>query len=83
MAPMIYKFANLHFTHNGKQYLASGKATYTVDDFGDDEKEAGFDDASLDEVIGSSGKIESLDEFKDSVVITLNRNETLCRMLAL
>lgn len=81
--PMIYKFNNLHFKHDGRDYLASGKATYTIDEYGEDEREAGFDDIALDEVLGSKGKVESIDQFKDSVLITLNRDERLCRMLAL
>jgi hypothetical protein len=80
---MIYKFNNLHFNHNGRGYLASGKATYSIDDYGEDEREAGFDDVALDEVLGIKGKIDDVSEFKDSVIIALNRDERLCRMLAL
>lgn len=80
---MIYKFNNLHFKHDGRDYLASGKATYTVDEYGEDEREAGFDDVILDEVLGNKGKIQDTTTYKDSVIATLNRDERLCRMLAL
>lgn len=80
---MIYKFNNLHFKHNGRDFLASGKATYSIDEYGEDEREAGFDDVALDEVLGIKGKVLEVAEFKDSVIIALNRDERLCRMLAL
>lgn len=80
---MIYKFNNLHFKHEGRDYLASGKATYSIDDYGEDEREAGFDDVLLDEVLGNKGQIQDVSGFKDSVIITLNQDERLCRMLAL
>jgi hypothetical protein len=80
---MIYKFNNLNFKHEGRDYLASGSATYTVEDYGHDEKEAGFDDVSVSEVLGAKGKIPDPNQFKDSIIITLNRDERLCRMLAL
>lgn len=80
---MIYKFKNLNFKHDGKEYLASGYATYSIDDYGEDEKEAGFDDVTADEVLGSKGREIDPDRFKDSIIITLNRDERLCRMLAL
>lgn len=80
---MIYKFKNLNFKHEGKEYLASGSATYSIDDYGEDEKEAGFDDVNAEEVIGSKGKEFDPNRFKDSIIITLNRDERLCRMLAL
>lgn len=80
---MIYKFNNLHFKHEGRDYLASGKATYSIDDYGEDEREAGFDDVFLDEVLGNKGQIQDVSGFKDSVIITLNQDERLCRMLAL
>jgi hypothetical protein len=80
---MIYRFNNLHFKHDNRDYLASGQATYSIDDYGDDEKEAGFDDVALTEVIGSKGVVPDKDQFKDAVIITLNRDERLCRMLAL
>lgn len=80
---MIYKFKNLNFKHEGKEYLASGYATYSIDDYGEDEKEAGFDDAFADEVLGSKGRELDPAIFKDSIIITLNRDERLCRMLAL
>lgn len=80
---MIYKFNNLNFKHDGKEYLASGSATYTIDDYGEDEKEAGFEDVNVSEVLGAKGKSATPDIFKDSILITLNRDERLCRMLAL
>lgn len=80
---MIYKFNNLHFKHDGRDYLASGKATYSIDEYGEDEREAGFDDVHLDEVLGNKGRIQDVKDFKDSVIVTLNRDERLCRMLAL
>jgi hypothetical protein len=80
---MIYKFNNLHFKHQGRDYLASGKATYSIDEYGEDEREAGFDDVLIEEVLGNKGRIQDVVEFKDSVIITLNQDERLCRMLAL
>jgi hypothetical protein len=80
---MIYKFKNLNFKHEGRDYLASGYATYSIDDYGHDEREAGFDDVKVDEVLGSKGNILDTEPFKDSIIITLNRDERLCRMLAL
>jgi len=65
--------------------LASGKATYSIDDFGEEEKEAGFDDVMLDEVLSITGKIpeHSISPFKEAVIVHLNRDESLCRLLAL
>lgn len=80
---MIYKFNNLHFKHENRDYLASGQAVYTVEDYGEDEKEAGFDDVHVTEVLGNKGKIQDTASFKDSILIHLNRDERLCRMLAL
>ena len=80
---MIYKFNNLNFKHQGKDYLASGSALYSIDDYGEDEKEAGFDDVNITEVIGVKGIAPDKEQFKDSVIITLNRDDRLCRMLAL
>lgn len=80
---MIYKFNNLQFKHGGRDYLASGQGTYTIDDFGEEEKEAGFDDVHIVEVIGHKGKAQDVSEFKDSVLYALNRDDRLCRMLAL
>lgn len=81
---MTYKFNNLTFKHDGIEYLASGVAEYTIDDFGDDDQEAGFETVSLSDAIGPKGRVppEKLFSLSDSVLTSLNRNESLCRMLA-
>lgn len=81
---MIYKFKNLTFKFNGKEYLGSGSAHYVVDEYDDGEMEAGFEAAELDEAIGYAGQVKDeniIKQMNDSVVETLNRDESLCRRL--
>lgn len=81
---MKYAFKNLTFTHGGKDHLASGEAIYSVFD-AMDEFDASFDDVYLVEVLAPSGWVrqEKLQDYKDSVLEHLNRDENLLRSLAI
>ena len=81
---MIHKFKNYNFKHNGKDYLGSGIAFYVLDEYEDGEMEAGFEKAELDEAIGFAGSVKDADTINamaESVLIALNRDDTLRKML--
>lgn len=65
-------------------FLVSGEATYVVEDFEEDGKQAGFEKATLVEALGKSGFITSpevLEHLAETAVETLNRDSHLCRIL--
>ena len=81
---MIYKFRNLNFKFQGKEYLGCGSAHYVVEEYDEGEFEAGFEQAELDQAIGYSGMVKDesiIKQMNDSVVEALNRDESLCRMI--
>lgn len=81
---MKYAFKNLTFTHGGKDHLASGEASYSVFDTLD-EFDVSFDDVYLIEVLSPKGwvKKDELQDYKDSVLTHLNRDENIHRALAI
>lgn len=82
---MTHRFNNVTFVHDGKQHLASGIATYSVEDGAySDEQEASFDEVLLTEVLSPKGWVEKdkLAAFNDSVLVALNNDENLLRSLA-
>ncbi len=79
---MKLKFNNYTFTHGGRDHLASGEAAYHIEqDY--DEQDAVIDDVALVEVMSPNGwvKKDDLHYYKDSVIVSLNRDENFLRSL--
>lgn len=79
---MTLKFNNYTFVHGGKQHLASGEVVYKiVDNF--DEQEAYVEDVILYEVMSPYGWVKKpfLSDYKESALISLNRDENFLRSL--
>jgi len=83
---MTHRFNNVTFVHDGKEHLASGIATYSIEDGAfSDEYEASVDDVLLTEVLSPKGWVDKdkLAAFNDSVLVALNNDENLLRSLAI
>lgn len=79
---MKLKFNNYTFVHGGREHLASGEASYHVEqDL--EEQDAIIDDVALFEVMSPIGwvKKEDMSYYKDSVISSLNRDENFLRSL--
>lgn len=83
-AMQIYRFKNLDIKHEGKDYLVNGLASYSIEDYEEDGKQACFESAETFDALGYSGLIidkEKLKPFTDSILFVLNRDSHLCRVL--
>jgi hypothetical protein len=79
-----YRFKNLNIKHEGMEFLANGIAFYTIEDYEEDGKQAGFEKAELYDALGKDGYITSkevLGYMEDSVLVALNSDSHLCRIL--
>lgn len=81
---LIYRFKNLNIKCGGQDFLVNGHATYTIEDFEEDGKEAGFEQATLIDALGKDGLVtstECLGYIAEAVVEHLNQDSHLCRTL--
>lgn len=79
-----YRFKNLNIKHEGIEFLVNGIAFYTIEDYEEDGKQAGFEKAELYDALGKEGYITSkevLGYMEDSVLVALNSDSHLCRIL--
>jgi hypothetical protein len=79
-----YRIRNLNIKHEGIDFLVSGQATYVVEDYEEDGKQAVFESAELYDALGKEGYITSkevLGYMADSVLLALNSDSHLCRVL--
>lgn len=79
-----YRFKNLNIKHEGLEFLVNGIAFYTIEDYEEDGKQAGFEKAELYDALGKDGYITSkevLGYLQDSVLFVLNSDSHLCRVL--
>jgi hypothetical protein len=79
-----YRIRNLNIKHEGIDFLVSGQATYVVEDYEEDGKQAVFESAELYDALGKEGYITSkevLGYMADSVLLALNGDSHLCRVL--
>lgn len=79
-----YRFKNLNIKHEGIEFLVNGIAFYTIEDYEEDGKQAGFEKAELYDALGKEGYITSkevLGYMEDSVLVALNSDSHLCRVL--
>jgi len=79
-----YRFKNLNIKHEGYDLLVNGTASYVIEDYEEDGKQALFESADLQDALGKDGYITSkevLSYMSDSVVETLNKDSHLCRVL--
>ena len=66
------------------EFLANGIAFYTIEDYEEDGKQAGFEKAELYDALGKDGYVTSkevLGYMQDSVLVALNSDSHLCRVL--
>lgn len=81
----LYLVKNYNFKHEGKDYLAYARTSYTVENLDDDDcgPEAVFDWVELSECIGPKGFVPTQDlrSMEDSLLIALNKDAHLCRVL--
>lgn len=80
---MMYQIKNYNFKHDGKDYLAYGKATYVVEHDAEVGPEAVFEAVELQECIGAKGFVpaEELRGMEDSLLVYLNKDGHICRVL--
>ena len=79
-----YRFKNLNIKHEGIEFLVNGIAFYTIEDYEEDGKQAGFEKAELYDALGKEGYVTSkevLGYMEDSVLVALNSDSHLCRIL--
>lgn len=79
-----YRFKNLNIKHEGMEFLVNGLAFYTIEDYEEDGKQAGFEKAELYDALGKDGYVTSkevLGYMQDSVLVALNSDSHLCRLL--
>ena len=79
-----YRFKNLNIKHDGLDLLVNGCSQYTIEDYEEDGKQALFESAELYDALGKDGYITSrevLGYMQDSVLIVLNNDSHLCRIL--
>lgn len=79
-----YRFKNLNIKHEGMEFLVNGIAFYTIEDYEEDGKQAGFEKAELYDALGKDGYVTSkevLGYMQDSVLVALNSDSHLCRVL--
>ena len=79
-----YRIRNLNIKHEGMDFLVSGQANYVVEDYEEDGKQAVFETAELYDALGKDGYITSkevLGYMTDSVLVALNNDSHLCRIL--
>lgn len=79
-----YRFKNLNIKHEGMEFLVNGLAFYTIEDYEEDGKQAGFEKAELYDALGKDGYVTSkevLGYMQDSVLVALNSDSHLCRVL--
>lgn len=79
-----YRFKNLNIKHEGMEFLVNGLAFYTIEDYEEDGKQAGFEKAELYDALGKDGYVTSkevLGYMQDSVLVALNSDSHLCRIL--
>ena len=79
-----YRFKNLNIKHEGIEFLVNGIAFYEIEDYEEDGKQAGFEKAELYDALGKDGFITSkevLGYMEDTVLIALNNDSHLCRIL--
>lgn len=79
-----YRFKNLNIKHEGIEFLVNGIAFYTIEDYEEDGKQAGFEKAELYDALGKDGYVTSkevLGYMEDSVLVALNSDSHLCRVL--
>ncbi len=79
-----YRFKNLNIKHEGLDFLVNGIAHYVIEDYDEDGKQAGFEDAEVYDAIGVGGYVQSkevLGYLSDSVIIALHKDSHLCRVL--
>lgn len=79
-----YRFKNLNIKHEGLDFLVNGIAHYTIEDYDEDGKQAGFESAEVYDAVGVGGYIQSkevLGYLADSVIIALHKDSHLCRTL--
>lgn len=79
-----YRFKNLNIKHEGIEFLVNGIAFYEIEDYEEDGKQAGFEKAELYDALGKDGFITSkevLGYMQDTVLIALNNDSYLCRVL--
>lgn len=79
-----YRFKNLNIKHEGMEFLVNGIAFYTIEDYEEDGKQAGFEKAELYDALGKDGYVTSkevLGYMQDSVLVALNSDSHLCRIL--
>jgi hypothetical protein len=79
-----YRFRNLNIKHEGLDFLVNGIAYYEIEDYEEDGKQAGFERAELYDALGKDGYVTSkevLGYMSDTVLIALNNDSYLCRVL--
>ena len=79
-----YRFKNLNIKCGGQDFLVNGYAVYTIEDFEEDGKEAGFESVSLVDALGKDGLVtsaECLGYISEATVEHLNKDSYLCRSL--
>jgi hypothetical protein len=80
----VHRIKNLNIKHEGIDFLVSGQAIYVVEDYEEDGKQAVFESAELYDALGKEGYITSkevLGYMSDSVLLALNSDSHLCRVL--
>lgn len=81
---LIYRFKNLNIKCGGQDFLVNGHATYTIEDFEEDGKEAGFEQATLIDALSKDGLVTSAECLKyiaEATIAHLNQDSHLCRSL--
>jgi hypothetical protein len=79
-----YRFRNLNIKHEGLDFLVNGIAYFEIEDYEEDGKQAGFERAELYDALGKDGYVTSkevLGYMSDTVLIALNNDSYLCRVL--
>lgn len=80
-----YKFKNKNIKYGGEDFLVSGTAFYTIEDYDEDGKEALFESAKVYDALNKAGYVtseECLGYLAEGAVEVLNKDSTLCRQLA-
>ena len=79
-----YRFKNLNIRHDGIEFLVNGLAHYVIEDYEEDGKQAGFEKAECYDALGAGGYVRSqevLRGLEDSILVTLNQDHQLTRIL--
>lgn len=79
-----YRFKNLNIKCGGQDFLVNGYAIYTIEDFEEDGKEAGFESVSLVDALSKDGLVtsaECLGYISEATLEHLNKDSYLCRLL--